>query len=664
MSPSERSLRAIIGAARAAVRRDAVLAATLAVGALIPAALVAVWLLSLSTHIAHHVPLIIDIAVAIAAIGLALVAHRRWVHGVTDRAVARSAESQLGFQEGELQGVLEMSDAAPAGTSSALLRRAQNDLAHRLGSNAPSEIAGPLGRETRSRRVRVMAAAASLGGVVLLLALAAPERSRASWSPLLRPVATIAATALPALDVQPGNVTVPRGTALDIAVAARERDAVMLYWREQGDVLHEQTLPVLDSRATGRVSNVDAPVRYWVRAPDGAVSDTFTITPLDPLLVSGLSIEVVYPGYLQRAPEHFDKDVPPLELPQGTQLRIHGRSTRALRSASLLRAAERIPLNVQGSSFDVSWTPRVSGTYAWQLSGRETIDVAATPAPLDLTIVADAPPQLEVTYPGADTLLPGDMKQLLVADASDDHAVIAATVVSWRTSSTGGREQPIEQALQLEGDVDRKLVRGVLDATSRHLLPGDTLSYFVRVVDNSPARQATESRTFTLRVPGMEEMRERAQAQADDLVKDANAITRAMEQLEARTRELQRKSVSGTARSGAQGAGGAPGENEQRQLSSEQAAQAKEVLQRQEALAGELDKMRDRIEAMERAAQQAGLNDPEMQKRMEELRQLYDQLLTPEMKKQMQQLREALDKLDPEQVQKALEELAKQQAEL
>jgi len=353
-----------------------------------------------------------------------------------------------------------------------------------------------------------------------------------------------------------------------------------------------------------------------------------------------------------------------IELPAGTELRIRGRSTRALQSVSLMSATGRVTLNVQGTAFEANWTPLASGTYAWRLDAQETVDAAAAPAPLELTIVADAPPQLQVTYPGVDTLLPGDMKQLLVADASDDHGVMSASVVSWRSTATGGREQPIEQALQLEGDVDRKLVRGVLDATPRRLLPGDTLSYFVRVVDNSPMRQATESRVFTLRVPGMEEMRDRARQQADDLVKDADALTRAMQQLETRTRELQRKSVNGAARSGERGAGGAPGSNDQQQLSAEQAAQASEVLKRQEELVGEIDKMRERIDAMQRAAEQAGLNDPEMQKRMQELRELYDKLLTPEMKQQMQQLREALEKLDPEQVQRALEELAKQQAEL
>jgi hypothetical protein len=557
-----------------------------------------------------------------------------------------------------------MSDTAPAGTSGALLRRAERNLAARLGGTAPAQVAGALGKRTRLRRLRTVVAAAVLFAIVGVLAFAAPERSRASWSPLLRPVATIAASALPALRIEPGDVNVPRGSAVDIRIVAAQREIVTLYWRARGDVLHDQPHAVNDGVASARIPDVDVVVKYWAKSVDGAATDTFTITPIDPLLISALSIDVLYPPYLQRPPEHFDKDVPPLELPQGTELRIRGRSTRQLSTVSLERETQSFSLDVAGSAFSGSFRPRESGTYEWKLESDVVIASSAVPAPLEIRIAPDEAPMIEITYPGVDTLLPADMKQLLVADAQDDHAVTSAVLVSWRTSATGQRYAPVEEELSLEGDADKRLVRGVLDATSRDLLPGDTIHYFVRVTDNSPGRQSAVSRTFALRVPGMEEMRHNAQEQAEELVKDADALSRAMKQLETRTRDLQRKSVASGARSGDRGTGGSTGSSDKRQLGSEQAEQANQLLERQEALAQEMDKLRDKIESLQRAAEQAGLRDPELQKRLDELKELYDKLLTPEMKKQMEELRKALDNLDPEQVQKALEELAKQQEEL
>lgn len=662
MSPVAAPLRSIIGAARTAVRRDALVATAVAVVAVIPAVLLVTWLLSLVTDITHRVPLMLDVFALVVATAIGVWAVRRWIDKVTDRAVAASAETQFGLSDGELQSVLEMSDRAPAGTSGALLRRAERNLADRLSLSAPAELAGSLARQGRKRRTRALSAASALFAAVLVVAFASPERSRASWTPLLSPVETIAASALPPISVRPGNVSVSRGADIDVAIEASQRDAVVLFWREAGDVLNETTVPMISANGQARIQDIDAPVKYWVRAPDGAVTDTFTITPIDPLLVSALTVDVLYPAYLRRASEHFEKDVPALEVPVGTELRINGRATRRLSNVTLAYEAETVELAVDGSTFRGSWRPRTTGTYTWHLIGDTQAEAAAAPAPLEIRVVGDMPPAVEVTYPGIDTLLAGDMKQLLVADASDDYAVVSASVISWRSSATGEREKPIAQPLDLEGDADRKLIRGVLDATPRRLLPGDTLSYYVRVTDNSPGGQSSVSRTFTLRVPGMEELRDRAQDQADDLVKDADALAKAMQQLQTRTRDLQRKSATSASQSAERGGGNNPGE--QRQMSGEQAEQAKQVLERQEALTAEMQKLRDRIEALENASKQAGLQDPETQKRMNELKELYDQLLSPEMKKQMEDLRAALDKLDPAQVQKALEELAKRQDEL
>lgn len=663
MTASGSALRNIIGAARNAVRRDATVATIAAVVTVVPAVLLLAYLLSLATALTHKLPLAIDLVAIALAIGIGVAGFRRWIARVTESEVAGSAEKKFGFAEGELRGVLEMNDGAPAGTSSALLRKAELELADKLRDTQPHEIAGSLGQRTRRRQLRMVSVASSLSLVVIVVAFTSPERSRASWTPLLRPVATISESALPALRVLPGNTSVPRGANIDVRITAGQREVITVFWREQGDVLHEQPIPVLAGLAKSVITDVDAPVRYWVRSPDGAVSDTFTITPIDPLLIAALAIEVVYPAYLNRAPEQFDKDVPALELPIGTELRIRGRGTRPLNEATIFNDEQRgnvTALTVSGSTFSGTLRPQVSGIYQWQLSADGGAETAA-PTPLDLTIVVDAAPLVEVTYPGVDTLLPGDMKQLLVADAQDDHAVTSAAVISWRTSATGGREAPVELPLALEGESDRKLVRGVLDVTARRLLPGDTLHYYIRVTDNSPARQSAVSRTFTLHVPGMEEMRDGAQQQAEDLVKDADALTRAMKQLQTRTRDLQRKSIGG-ARAGERGTGGSRGS--EKQLSSEAAEQAKQVLERQQAMTAEMEKLRDRIEALQRASEQAGLQDAEMQKRLDELRDLYDQLLTPELKKQMEEMRKALDNLDPEQVQKALEELARQQQQL
>jgi hypothetical protein len=659
MSPTP-SLSSIIGSARRSVRRDAYIALAAAIVAIIPAALLIAWVLGAPSG-PSTAPFVIDVVALVAAIALAVFVTRRWVGRLNDRNIAAAAEDQLGFAQGELQGVIEMQDSVPAGTSKALWLRTERRLADRLATESVTQVSGDVGRNVRRRRQHLVFAGAALFGVAFLLAFAAPERSRAAWSPLLRPVKTMTPPALPPLEIAPGNTRVSRGNHVDLQIGAPQREAVVLYYRQQGDVLQETTLAVANGVTSFRIRNIDAVTRYWVRAPDGAVSDTFRITPIDPLLIAGLSIDVVYPTYLGREAEHFEKDVPPLEIPAGTQIRISGRATRPVRSVALIHEQGDVALNVDGSTFSGSWTPIQSGTYSWQLNNETG---AAGLQPLEIVVVGDAVPEVEVTFPGVDTLIAPDLRQVIVADARDDYGIVAATLVSWRTSRTGQREPATEQPLMLEGEVDQKLVRGILDATARNLLPGDTLSYFVRVIDNSPARKAGVSRTYTLRIPGTDELRERVQGETDSLIKDADELARAMKQLESRTRDLQRKSTNNAAKAGQRGAGGTPGTSEGKQLSNEQVEQARELMERQQAMASEMEKLRDRIDAMEQAAERAGLRDAETQKQLEELRELFDQLLSPEMKKQLEEMRKALENLSPEELEKALEQLAKQQEEM
>ena len=657
MSPTP-SLFTIITGARRSVRRDAIIASAAGVLAVIPAALLIAWLLG-APRGASRLPLLIDIVALAAALALFFLATRRWLRRIDDKHIAAAAETRLGFAEGELQSVIEMEHAVPAGTSKALWQRTERSLAGRLAGESMATLTGSMGASVRRRRRHLVTVGVGLLAVTALLAFVTPERSRAAWSPLLKPVSTMNGPALPALEVRPGNTSVPRGHDIDVQIRAAQRAAVVLYYRQQGDVLHEETLGVVDDAASYRIRNVDAVTRYWVRAPDGAATDTFRITPVDPLLIAALSVDVIYPAYLRRASEHFEKDVPTLEVPAGTQLRLSGRATRPVKSISLQHAKGSVALKTDGAGFSATWVPVESGTYDWQLNDQTSSGLQ----PLEIQVIGDAAPEVEVTFPGVDTLIAPDLRQLIVADARDDHGIVAASLVSWRTTRNGRREAPVEQPLMLEGEADQKLIRGVLDATARQLLAGDTLSYFVRVIDNSPARKTGVSRTYTLRVPGTDELRERVQDETDALVKDTDELARALRELESRTRDLQRKSNTASARQGQRGAGGSPG-NDGKQLSNEQVEQARELMERQQAMAGEMEQLRDRLEAMEQAAERAGLRDPELQKQLEEMRKLFDQLLSEEMKKQLEEMRKALENLSPQELQKALEQMAQQQEEM
>lgn len=663
MNRARGSLGGMVNAGVRRLRRTALVGVCAFAAAILPVTLVAAWLVSPlpAWRAPSPAPLLLELAALLTAVAAVVYVSRRWLGELTEGRVATTAETGLGLPAGALQGLLELGRGVPTGTSEALFRREETEAERRFLGMGHARLTGELGRLTGRRRSVTLLGMAGWAALAATLGFISPKRSTVAWTPLLHPVAQLSPPLLPPLTVAPGDAEISRGGSLDVSVTAPGRATLVLEWRIQGDVPRRAGLTVRGEKAAGQVPRVDAPARYWVTAPDGAVSDTFRITPVDPLLVSGLEIQLVYPSYLERPSERYEGEIPPLEIPEGTLLVIHGRATRPLGAARLAgpTPGAGVALQVAGAQFNTRWRPVGGGLYEWDLRGADGSQLAARPTPLDLTLVPDLAPQVEISFPGVDTLFNPDLRQAIAADARDDHGLAAAALISWRVSALGDVNRRIEQAIPLEGAGDRMLLRAILDANGRRLLPGDTLKYLVRVTDNSPRHQTADSRTYALRLPSMEELRDRAGQEAATNVAEAQEVARAAQQLADATRGLQRRTEAENARraagEGGNASGGGGGKNS---LTYEQSEQARQVLDEQRRLLDKVDTLRNRMQAMERALEQAGLRDPELQARLQELRDLYDQILTPELRQKLADLQKALERLDPEQVQKALEQLA------
>lgn len=666
MTPTGQTLRDTVEAAVRRVRRDGILAAVLAVGAVVPLALLIAWLWGPGARVLRGGgPLFLLFLALAGGVALAVGLIRRWVRAVDEAAVAAAAERRRGLPQGSLQGVLELGRDLPPGASAALVRRGEAELSGKLVGATPRDVAGDVGERALRRRWRV---AGVLGGLVTLTVIAAfgaPERARGAWSPLLSPVTSLSGPSLPALAVRPGHAEIPRGRALDVYVEAPYRDQVVLRWRATGDVPRSLRLPLEGGRGSASVGAVDAPLEYWVEAPDGAVSERFRVRPVDPLLVSSLTIDVVYPAHVGRDPDSYAGEAPPLRIPAGTRLRVRGAATRPLEAVRLVREDGReVRGDVRAAAFGVEWAPGAeeSGRWEWHLTGSGASPDVTPPAPLDVTVVADLPPVVRITVPGPDTLMPPSLRQQVVADASDDHGVAAAALVFRRVTAAGQRGPERAVALPVEPGADRLLLRSVLDGSGESLVPGDAIHYRVVVRDNSPARQAGSSAEHVLRLPSMAELRDRAREDAGAAVAEAERVAIRTRDLQSTTRDLSRQAAG---RSWDRRTGSSSGQPSQdSRLGFEEASQAREVLAEQSELLEQVAALEQRMAELQKAVDEAGLRDPELQRRLQELRDLYRELATPEMAADLEALREALDALDPEAVRQALERLAERQEEL
>ena len=385
------------------------------------------------------------------------------------------------------------------------------------------------------RAVRIGAVQAVVAAIVAIVALtfAAPIFSDGLLA-ILKPVRAWNGTLLPRITFTNLPPAVLRGETLRLKIAAARRGTVMLSQRIPGEAWLLQSVAV-DSR-TGIATLDVGPLRgdLTIVASDGrSGSDTAIVRVTDRPFVGAVSMRATYPSYLGRQAEGLPVERRPAWVPQGTIIEVSGRASTTLRDVHLAAAIDTVVLRVNDHAFDGRFEAKKTGRYAW------IIMVADVPPPVELEVVPDSAPHVELVSPATDTIVAGDDRITLRATATDDHGIARVELVTWRGGSTGATQTAVTQRL---ADASAVVWDGsaLIDLGPRGLKPGDALHAKIVVTDNSPWAQRGESRELLLKIPTMEERRAIARESADSAVSQARSAAEAEKSLQQRTSDATR----------------------------------------------------------------------------------------------------------------------------
>ncbi len=674
MSPAPASVVRIVGGVRAHLLGRARLALGLWLAAAFAGALALAWVVVAPEgwRQGTSVPLLIDVLVVGMCVSGWLVHRRLSGSWLRERNVANSIEQEVGMAPGVLRGSLELARTLPPGVSSGLADQAAQDALGQLGGEH-RDLAGRMTREVGCWMRRGGLSLTVMMPLVAVLTFAAPGRSLMAWAGLARPFELMAGPTLPALVVTPGTVEVLRGSDVTMEVSAPGRTTVTIHWQAAGDVALRETIDLDGDRGTFILRSVTARTEYWVQAPDGAMSPRYELQPVDPLLVSDLIVRVAFPPYTGRSPEEYGVVVPPLEVPVGSVFSFEGRASRPLLSAGLERLEAEVEavdaqtteapvgaaeFSVNGRGFEGQWMPRLSGLYEWRFVGVEGEPAEILPPPLGLTMVPDSDPSISVLLPGQDTLLPVSLRQPLILEASDDYGLDHLALVVYRVTAFGDRMTPVEQPMTV-GGTRGALLRPVIDLTSWELLPGDTIRYFARAVDNAPIPNVSETREYVLRPPTTADLRREAQERLDDAAHGVEQLANRAEERAAETEELERELSSQLDPQSRD-----PRDETEDRLDFDQQEEIREALEAQAELLAAIDSLEMEMAELNRDLEATGLADPELQEEIRELQRLMDELAPESLEERLSELTERVDEMNAADADQALEELAADQEAL
>jgi len=500
---------------------------------------------------------------------------------------------------------------------------------------------------------RLLAALAACAvGLPLMGARLAPAFDR-----LRDPLATEAVPGI-AMTVEPGDVTVVAGD--DLTVRAKlfvapgaDESAPTLTVGRAGE---PPTTTVMEefSRLPAAAGGVEATTAVYVAAiPEIRVPLTYSVElesgprgsydvrVIDPPFVTGLDLELDFPSYsglLPRASEDNGGDVTALP---GTAVRVTLSASKPLESARLERESgtdvemERLGADTFRGRFIVTG----DDAYAVHLIDTDGL-VNATPPTYSISAIRDERPLVRIVEPGEDLDVPRDMALPLVISGIDDYGV---TRIDLRYALEGSAAEVVSTLGSYGSRGEREVVvETVWDLSETGLLPGATLVYFAEVFDSDAVGgpKSSRSESYLLRFPSMAELYQDVVEEQDEILDDLDELMDEQEEVREEFDELAEDVRSDP------------------ELDWQDEERVEQALERQEQLADEVSNMAERMADLGDQMSESDRVTLETLEKVDQIRDLLDEVATDEMRELLEQIREAMREISPEQMSSAMEQMS------
>jgi hypothetical protein len=451
--------------------------------------------------------------------------------------------------------------------------------------------------------------------------------------------------------VEPGDREVLAGE--DVEITVRVTGFV-----HSGPMLHvvsdgEETAFRMDKRdaaeARGKtvyastVARVDRDFTYFVSLGDEATK-AYTISVREEPEIKRGSVTLAYPDYTGMGTEVLPQGVWDIAAPYGSVARMEFTANCNPDSAWLAVAdsvgpAEEIPIRINGDSLATETTLKKSLTYTIEMEagGRR----AKSHGPYTVTVVMDRPPYVRIESPAKEILLETDMVIPLSVVALDDYGISLMRLYYRCPGGTAYVDLPYSGATQARSGYNWDT--GFLD-----VIPGDAITYYVLVADNDALTGPKYARTedYVARVPTLydfyEDIQDQQSQNLDELQQTADETRALKEEFEKVIEDIKRTNDIGW---------------EEQQSVKQDLAEQDKISERLQEFQRSLDETLDRMG-------ENPLVSFEIIEKMEELRQLFEDVATDEMKESLRKLQEAMEKLTPEEIRSAMQDLNVSQEEL
>nr|MDA3813201.1 hypothetical protein [Candidatus Cloacimonadota bacterium] len=298
------------------------------------------------------------------------------------------------------------------------------------------------------------------------------------------------------IEVLPGDLLITRNSKVEIKVIDPEPEVEHKFfykieknWREEKLTNHKKIF-----------NNLDFSFSYFIKTPF-AVSDTFQITVYELPIIEDLQIRYEYPAYTGLKPEIQKNAGGNIKALIDTKVIMNVTANNPIEQAEIFfsdgeyNEMERLGRSVFRSDFKLG----NNGTYHFGLEdilGNKSHKITRS-----ITAIPDRKPEIKITSPGRDTLLTQNMLLPLSILASDDYGLREMKLHYFINHND-------ELIVPIMNTINSNTITHdhVLDLNKSIMIPGDKVTYWLEISDNSPQKQIAYSQKYTARFPSIEEI--------------------------------------------------------------------------------------------------------------------------------------------------------------
>lgn len=429
------------------------------------------------------------------------------------------------------------------------------------------------------------------------------------------------------IELSPGNLSIGRNQSVEIKIIKPEtRLKHRLYFRTDKEW---RELGLSDNSYI--FARLDNSIEYYVEN-EVCKSAVYRVSVLDEPIVKKWFVQHNPPAYTGLAVWTDTLSYGNIEAIKHSKIKLSIATNIPVEKAVMVFAdASKIELQaIDKQNYITQFA--VNKPTTWYLELTDALGRKNKPEEKSIRIIDDNPPEIRISFPGEDVTLNQNMLLPLIINADDDYGL--------RNLSLHFQIQAAEiQTLNVQSVIPGKMFSTdfLLDFKNANLFPGDVITYWATVYDNSPEQQKAESTKFKARFPSIEEIYKEIERQEnsrkDELEQALDKSKDLLKEFEDKRRELLK----------------------QEQPKWEDKKQLEKLLSEQEKLSEQVQDVAENYQNLIEKMQANQALSPETLQKMQKIQELMQEINNEQLQEAMKKFENALQNIKPEDLKKAME---------